>query len=106
MPRKMRRAAMRSALSLQASKNGFLMLEDYDAETVSTKQAMSVLTNLNLSRSVLVICDTDAVMLSCRNIPFVDVLEPHAVSVYDILKAKNVVLIGSVLDALVASAKN
>lgn len=102
MPKKMRKASLRSALSLKASQDSIVGLDSFDTSTISTKNALSVLKNIGLDRSVLVLTNKDiAAVKSYRNLPFVDVVDVAYVSVFDLLKAKKVLLIGDVVEKIV-----
>ena len=102
MPKKMRKASLRSALSYQASQSGLLALDMFDTKTISTKAALSVLKNIKLDRSVLVVVhDSFDTIKSYRNLPFVDVVDAAYVSVFDVLKAIKVLFIGEALDKVV-----
>jgi ribosomal protein L4 len=46
MPKKMRKAALRSALSFKAAQENILGLDAFDATSISTKNALSVLKNI------------------------------------------------------------
>ncbi len=106
MPKKMRKAAIRSALSLKASSNDILGLDAFDVTIISTKHALSVLKNIGLDRSVLVLSDDSIdTIKSYRNLPFVDVVDVAYVSVFDLLKAKKVLLIGDAIQKVVENNK-
>ena len=107
MPKKMRKAALRSALSLKASQDTLLWLDVFDCTTPSTKAALSVLKNLELTRSILVVTNNAIdTMKSYRNVPFVDIVDAAYVSVFDLLKAKKVLFVGDALEKVVQVAKN
>lgn len=106
MPKKMRKAALRSALSLKASQDTLLGLDAFDATTISTKSAVTVLKNLDLKRSTLVVTNGAIdIMKSYRNISSVDIVDAAYVSVFDLLKAKKVLFIGDALEKVVEIAK-
>lgn len=102
MPKKMRKASLRSALSYQASQAGLVALDMFDVTTPSTKSALSVLKNIQLDRSVLVVVhDSVETIKSYRNLPFVDIVDAAYVSVFDVLKAKKVLFVWEALDKIV-----
>lgn len=102
MPKKMRKASLRSALSYQASQSALLGLDVFDVSVPSTKSALTVLKNMKLDRSVLVVVhDAVNAIKSYRNLPFVDVVDAAYVSVFDVLKAKKVLFVGDALDKVV-----
>lgn len=106
MPKKMRKAALRSALSVKAAAIDILGLDVFDASVISTKKAYTTLKNVWLERSVLVVThDAFDTIQSYRNIPFVEVVDAAYVSVFDVLKAKKILFIGDALDKVVEYTK-
>jgi large subunit ribosomal protein L4 len=106
MPKKMKKASLRSALSFRASQDGILGLDVFDTTKISTKHALSVLKNIALDRSVLVVThDSFDTIRSYRNIPFVEIVDAAYISVFDVLKAKKILFIGDALDKLVEYTK-
>ena len=106
MPKKMRKASLRSALSLKASQEGILWLDSFDVTSISTKNALSVLKNIGLDRSVLVVTnDSFDTIKSYRNISFVEIVDAAYVSVFDVLKARKVLFIGDALEKIVEYTK-
>ena len=102
MPKKMRKASLRSALSFKASQEGLVALDSFDVSKISTKSALTTLKNIQLDRSVLVVVhDSIETIKSYRNLPFVDVVDALYVSVFDVLKAKKVLFVGEALDKIV-----
>ncbi|HXB65359.1 MAG TPA: 50S ribosomal protein L4 [Solirubrobacteraceae bacterium] len=104
--RKEQRAALRSALSLHASR-GSLAVVDAGAFTApKTSQAMDLLDDWNQARPTLVALapeESDAA-LSFRNLARVAVLAHEDVGVADIVGAASLLLSQAALDALTARA--
>jgi large subunit ribosomal protein L4 len=106
MPKKMRKASLRSALSFRASQEGILGLDSFDTTSISTKNALSVLKNIGLDRSILVVThDSFDTIKSYRNIPFVEIVDAAYVSVFDVLKARKVLFVGEALEKIVEYTK-
>jgi large subunit ribosomal protein L4 len=106
MPKKMRKASLRSALSFRASQEGIIWLDTFDVTSISTKNALSVLKNIWLDRSILVVThDSFDTIKSYRNIPFVEIVDAAYVSVFDVLKARKVLFIGEALEKIVEYTK-
>lgn len=102
MPKKMRKASLRSALSYQASQASLVALDTFDVTKPSTQLALSVLKSIQLDRSVLVVVhDSVETIKSYRNLPFVDVVDAAYVSVFDVLKAKKVLFVWEALDKVI-----
>ncbi|ANC75450.1 large subunit ribosomal protein L4 [Fictibacillus halophilus] len=87
LPKKVRRLAIKSALSSKVLDNDLIVLEGLAFEAPKTKEMMQVLANLSADRKALVVTAdyNDAVALSARNIPGVTVVTANGVSVLDVL---------------------
>jgi large subunit ribosomal protein L4 len=86
-PKKMVQLALRSALSDRAAQRRVVVLDRWNFDAPSTKQAIAALDALGLSGRVLVVLadgDGDAV-LSFRNLPAVQTIEVGELNAYDIL---------------------
>lgn len=76
IPKKVRRLAIRSALTRQAQQDAVLIIEDLKFNLPRTKQMTSVLDNMQVQhKKCLVLIDRhdEAVLKSCRNIPGISV---------------------------------
>lgn len=107
MPKKMRLAALRSALSVKASEASIVIVEELNIEEPKTKLVAEALGNLVGSSTVLVLMPTkdlnyDLVMRSANNIDSAKVLLASYLNVRDILNFDKVVLPVKTIDALVA----
>lgn len=100
MPKKMRRLALRSALSSKANDNELAVLEAFNFDAPKTKELKNVMSNLELSKKVLFIVDAldNNVELSARNIPSVKVIDAQSLNVLDILDANKVVITKAAVD--------
>jgi large subunit ribosomal protein L4 len=87
MPRKMRRAALRSALSAKAMENQIVVLDALEMEVPKTKEMVAVLGNLGLDQRVLVLLPErdELVEKSARNLPQVKTLRASYLNVRDLL---------------------
>ncbi len=94
LPRKMRRLAMKSALSDKVQKGGLIVLEDLSFSQPKTKEMAKVLANLRLNAKALVVtADVDEnVQKSARNIAGVTPLTAAGLNVYDILNHDHLVI--------------
>ncbi len=86
MPRKMRRAALYSALSSKLADGSLIILKELDFEAPKTKEFARIMKNVN-AQSALVVMDEDCVnaYLACRNIPGVKPVLFDSVNTYDVL---------------------
>jgi large subunit ribosomal protein L4 len=87
MPRKMRRLALRAALSAKAADQQIVVLDELALEAPKTKQMLQVLGALKLDSSVLILLPAKdaAVEMSARNLPQVKTLLANYLNVRDLL---------------------
>jgi large subunit ribosomal protein L4 len=99
--RKVKKAALCSALSARFKAEKLTVLNSLELEKISTKGFAAVLNRFELDK-VLVVIDQDNpnVELSARNLPFVKVLRAEGVNVYDVLKYPNLVLTEAAVDQI------
>lgn len=93
MPKKMRRAALRSALSGKVASEQLLLLEALDFPEIKTKQMVAVLGKFAV-RSVLVVLpeSNPNVVKSARNIPDVTTVPVHSLNVLDVLRHQHLLM--------------
>lgn len=94
LPRKVRRLALRSALSHKVAENNFIVVDELAFETPKTKLFQEVLNNLQVENKVLVVInkDSDNAQLSARNLPNVKVVDENNVNVYDLVNSEKVII--------------
>lgn len=107
MPLKMRRAAMRSALSVKASESGIVLVDGYGLPEPKTKLMAQALDRLvGKSTALLVVAkkDTtyDAVTRTAGNIAAAKILLASYINVRDVLGFDKLVMPVDVIDVLVA----
>ena len=103
MPKKAKRAAVRSALTARFRDGDIIFLESIDLENHKTKTAVAFLKGLGVDeQKVLIIVDEIDFNLdkSTRNIPYVKVLKAQAVNVYDLLNADKIIITKAALDII------
>ena len=106
-PKKMKAAALRSALSDRA-RNGrvHVITEFLVADKPSTKQALAGLRNLTDRKALVVVSREDTLsVLSLRNLPDVLVTWADQLNTYDVLKSDDVVFTASGLDAFLGKGE-
>jgi large subunit ribosomal protein L4 len=98
VPKKVRRLALKMALSAKLVDNTLFVIDDFKLEGVKTKKFSNVLETLKL-QDLLIVSDSEDVnlALSSRNIPDVKVIKTAGLNVYDILKFKNLLLVESTI---------
>ncbi|WP_129657620.1 50S ribosomal protein L4 [Rothia uropygialis] len=104
-PKKMKAAALRSALSDRANHGRIHVVNSLVAE-ISTKAAKAALRDLTSRKNVLVVIDRkeDNAALSVRNLEFAHVLYADQLNTYDVLRADDVVFTKDAYDVFVAIA--
>lgn len=92
-PKKMKRLALRSALSARASEEAVLVVDDIDWSAPKTKQAVGLLGGMGADGKTLVVLgQVDGTAgKSFRNLPEVRVVEPGHLTPYDVLWSDQVV---------------
>ena len=104
-PKKMKAAALRSALSDRARHDRVHVVSALvDGDTPSTKGAFAKLAELTSAKHVLIVAErTDELTWkSLRNVDAVHLLEPGQLNTYDVLISDDVVFTQGALDAFVA----
>ena len=94
VPKKLRRAALRSALSAKVLSGELLVVDALDFEEPKTKAMVAVLNNLQVASKALVVtaAPNRNVGRSARNIPGVKALPVGNLNVYDLLLHDNLVI--------------
>ena len=94
MPRQMRRAALRSALSVKAADNQIVVVEDLQMQTPKTAEMLGVLVALAGADTVRVLfpAKNDAVEKSLRNIDHAKYLRANYLNVRDLFQYDKVIL--------------
>lgn len=87
MPRKMHRAAIRSALSAKAGNGQVVVLDSLQVKAPRTKEMVAMFKALGVGGSVLMVVPNDAtnVRLSTNNLPNVTMVQSHFLNVRDLL---------------------
>ena len=101
-PKKMKRLALRSALSARASEEAVLVLEPIEWAPAKTRQAVALLSAIGANgKTLLVVNKTDeAAHRAFRNLGNVVIAEPGHVTTYDVLWSDQVVFTTSTLPAI------
>jgi large subunit ribosomal protein L4 len=94
LPRKMRRLALRGALTAKFGDEAVRIIDTFGLEKIATKDFAGVLGALAVKGRVLVVApeSDERLMLSARNLPAVDVIRADSLNVVDLLNA-DIVLI-------------
>lgn len=102
MPRKMRRAALRSALSVKASQKEIIVLDKFAVQGPKTKELVTVLETLVGSASTLILLAASDKNLekSVSNLPSAKTLRANYLNIRDLLGYERVILPLEALDVI------
>ena len=94
MPRKMRRLALRSALSVKAAAKQIVVLDELSFEKPSTKAMAEMMAALGVQRNALLLLPdaNEVVELSARNLPNMKILRATYLNVRDLLGYQIIIL--------------
>lgn len=94
LPRKVRRLAMKSALSSKVLDNNLILIDELKFEEPKTKLMVQVLEKLNAAKKTLVVtADGDInITKSASNIPGVKLLRADFINVYDLLNYETLLI--------------
>jgi large subunit ribosomal protein L4 len=105
LPKKMRAAALRGALSEKATSEAIVVIEALQLEGYKTAQMVEILGALGLGdQSVLIVLDAanPTVEGSARNLPKVCVVRAEGLNVYDVLRHSKLLVTRAAVDQVVA----
>jgi len=103
LPRKVRRLALTSAMSLRAREGNVTVVDDFAIETPRTRTVSGFMKSAGLSgKKVCFITDqaNEIVVKSCRNLAGVEVLSGRALNVYDLMNAQVLIVTRGALKGL------
>lgn len=94
LPKKVKRLALKSILSLKAAGEDFKVVEDFTIESGKTKDLVKILTNLAPQDKAIVILKEDDAMIrrAGRNLPWVKFLSYNRLRAHDLFYSKNVIV--------------
>lgn len=93
--KKLRRLAMKSALSAKVAENDMIVLDAFTMTEYKTKEVVKLLGALGADRKVLLVMPekNDMVITSARNIPGVKTALVNTLNVYDIVNADKFIVV-------------
>jgi large subunit ribosomal protein L4 len=102
LPRKMRRIAMKSALSSRVADSTLTVLDDLALTAPKTREIRGILTALGVNRSALIVVGErdEAISRASRNLPEVRAVTPGGLCLLDVLKFRHLVLTKAAVEAL------
>ena len=91
--KKEKRAALKSALTSKVQDSKLIVVDELKFDEIKTKNFVNVMNNLNVQKGLVVIAENDTnVVMSARNVEDVETTLVNTINVYDVMKAKTVVL--------------
>ncbi|MBW2673064.1 MAG: 50S ribosomal protein L4 [Deltaproteobacteria bacterium] len=94
VPKKVRRAALRSALSMKVKEDKVIILKDFPMDEIKTKRFQEVLDRFELGTTLFVLEEKNIILeKSSQNIKAVKMMRSEGINVYDLLKYDNLVLL-------------
>lgn len=99
--KKVRRSALRSALSRRVASEQVVVFDNLDFGEIKTKKVADLLAKLGIASALFVLPQPDEVVSkSARNIPYVKVLSEQGLNVEDVLRHEHLVLTTAAIDAI------
>lgn len=93
VPKRVRRGALRSALSLRLDEGRLVVLDALDLPEIKTRELVRVLEGLGIGKALVVVDrENQTVAKSGRNLSSCKVLPPEGVNVYDVLLHETLVV--------------
>jgi large subunit ribosomal protein L4 len=102
MPRKMRRLALRSALSVKAEEGKVSVLEGFGLEEPKTRTMVELLRTMGVEETVLLVlpASNQIVSRSVDNLPWAKVVLAHNLNLYDIFTHEQLIIAKDALELL------
>ena len=102
IPKKAKRLAMKSILSMHAQSDRFTVVEDFTVESGKTKDLVNILSNFaNGERTVIILKDNDAkIKQAGRNIPFLSFLSYNRLRAHDLFYGRKIIVLESAVKNL------
>jgi len=100
VPKKMRRAALKSALSDKVKEGKLMVVDDFAIDTPQTKKMVALLDNLKVTGGALIVSDQPDLNLikAARNLPKVKTILGRQLNVLDILTYNYLVMSKAALE--------
>ena len=101
LPKKVKKAALRAALSLKRQEGKLILLNDFPLEGFKTRQVLEMLKRFQVE-DALIVTDEKHPFLerSSRNIRKIQILRCAGLNVYDILNHEHLILLGSTIQKI------
>jgi len=100
IPRKVKRAALLSALSDRVREGHVIVLDGLELDTAKTKRVAEFMARFELASALVVDVDNRTLSLSCRNLPTAKYLSTKGLNLFDVLKYDHLVLTRGAVEAI------
>jgi len=101
LPKKVKKQALRVALSARAAEGKLLVLNQFELKEIKTKSFVEILERLGMEKALIVIGGENFNLeRSARNIPGVKVLRVEGLNVYDVLNHENLILVKDAVEKI------
>lgn len=100
-PKKVRRLALKMALSSKLQQNALKVINDFELDEIKTRKFTNIMNALDLNKALIITHkDNRNLELSSRNVPEVKVMRTEGLNVYYILKYDYLVLVQGSLEGI------
>ncbi len=100
VPKKVRKLALCSALSLKRKENKVLIVDKLELPEIKTTLLVKMLEQLGVHSVLIVEQENSNLEKSARNVPHVKVVRPEGLNVYDVLLHENLLITQSCLESI------
>jgi large subunit ribosomal protein L4 len=95
VPKKVRKKALISVLSMKLKEDKMVILKDFPMEKISTKAFKNVVDLFGFKKALFVLdIKNDVLLKSSRNIRNIKMIRSEGINVYDVLNCEHLVLLG------------
>ena len=94
LPKKVKRAALRAALSLKRQEGKLILLNGFPLEGFKTRQVLEILKRFQVEEALIITNERHPYLeRSARNIPGIKIVRYEGLNVYDILNHEHLILL-------------
>ncbi len=94
VPKKVRRVALRSALSMKVKEDKVIILRDFPMDRIKTKEFQQVVDRFELGTTLFILHERNSILeKSSQNIKKVKMMRAEGINVYDLLKYDTLVML-------------
>ncbi|HDS05648.1 MAG TPA: 50S ribosomal protein L4 [Deltaproteobacteria bacterium] len=94
VPKKMRKQALISALSMKLKQDKMLVINDFPMEKISTRKFQDIIDLFDLKKALFILdADNENLQKSSRNVKNIKMIKSEGINVYDILNHEHLVLL-------------